>query len=64
MEFSLPGLPPIWIDLAVPLMALILCGPLWIGLGPNELVTAGLIVPMLMLSVLAHEIGHAVMAKR
>ena len=45
-------------------MALILCGPLWIGLSPNELATASLIVPMLTMSVLAHELGHALMAKR
>jgi Zn-dependent protease len=63
-ELRLRGLPPIWIDLAVPVVALILCGPVWIGLSPNELATGSLIVPMLMLSILAHELGHALVARR
>ncbi|MBR0663137.1 hypothetical protein GXW71_02095 [Roseomonas hellenica] len=63
LAFSLPGLPPIWVHASAPLVALLLTLPLWTH-GVNGRWTAALVAPAIMLSVLAHELGHALMARR
>lgn len=64
LEIALPGLPPIWTHISLPVVALLVTAPLWWGFHIGGLSVAAIVIPALMLSVLAHEMGHALVARR
>lgn len=64
LEFKLAGLPPIWIHGGLPIVAIFLTFPLWYGFHAAGIKTAAIVVVGTILSLLAHELGHALMARR
>ncbi|THK33655.1 hypothetical protein EHS39_34985 [Ensifer sp. MPMI2T] len=64
LEFRVAGLPPVWIHVSLPVVAIMITLPLWHGFHPQKLIAAVLIVIGIIASVFAHELGHALMAKR
>jgi Zn-dependent protease len=63
-EIQAPGLPPIWIHYSAPLVPILLTAPLWLPFRTKGVAAAAMIVGAFMLSILAHELGHVVMARR
>lgn len=64
LAFAPPGLPPVWMHPGTPVVAILLTAPLWARFQSQGLAAAALVVPLLILSVLAHELGHALAARR
>jgi len=64
LEFRFPGQLTIQLYLGMPLVATLLTYPLWRGFRADGLIAAVLVGIGAMLSVLAHELGHAAVAKR
>lgn len=64
LEFRIAGLPPVWIHVSLPVVAIMITFPLWHDFHPQKLVAAAIIVVGIIASVLAHELGHALMARR
>ncbi|WP_338663708.1 M50 family metallopeptidase [Pararoseomonas sp. SCSIO 73927] len=64
VTLRIPGLPPLRADPGVLLVPLVATFPLWWGLRGNSPWVAAIVVPGLILSVLAHELGHAITAQR
>jgi Zn-dependent protease len=64
LEFRISRLPPIRLYIGMPLVALLLTVPLWRGFHLQGLATAALVALGIISSVLAHELGHAIVAKR
>lgn len=64
LAFAPPGLPPVWMHPGTPIVAVLLTAPLWARFQSQGLAAAALVVPLLILSVLAHELGHALVARR
>lgn len=59
IELRIGGLPPIWMHMGIVIIACLVTFPLWIELHAGGLATAGIVIPGIILSVLAHELGHA-----
>lgn len=64
LEFRLFGWPPVWVHWSAPAVALFLTAGFWLTFHARPLATAATIVPGIMLSILAHELGHALAARR
>ena len=64
VELRLQGLPPIWMHAGMPLVAIVLTSPLWSRFNAPGVETAVLVAAGFILSVLAHELGHALTAQR
>lgn len=64
LEFSYPAWPTIRLYFGMPLVAALLTYPLWRSFRADGLIAAVLVGVCAMLSVLAHELGHAAVAKR
>ncbi len=57
-------MPPVWIHAGLPAVAIAITYPLWHGFHPANLVAAGIVIIGIMLSILAHELSHALTARR
>lgn len=64
LEFHHPALPAIQLYLGMPIVAVLLTYPLWRSFRADGLIAAVLVILGTMLSVLAHELGHAAVAQR
>ncbi|WP_164736480.1 metalloprotease [Rhizobium vallis] len=64
LEFRLASLPPIWIHGGLPIVAIFLTFPLWHGFHGPGIKTAAIVVVGIIFSLLAHELGHALIAHR
>jgi len=64
LELRVGGLPPIWIHVGLPLITLFITFPLWHRFEPPRLIAATIVIVGMMLSILAHELGHALTARR
>lgn len=64
LEFRFRALPPIWIHYSLLFLAIFTTAPLWLGFHPKWIATAFIVICGIILSVLAHELAHALMARR
>jgi Zn-dependent protease len=64
LEIYRPGWPPVWIHASMPFVALLLTSGLWLPFRAHGLWVAAMVIPGAMLSVVAHELGHALVARR
>lgn len=64
LEVDIRGLPPISIHWSVALVAAFIALPLWDGLRARDLIAGGIVIAGILLSILAHELGHALTARR
>lgn len=63
VELTIDGLPPIWLHIGIVIIAFFMTFPLWGRFNATGFIAAGFVIVGLILSVLAHELGHAVMAR-
>jgi stage IV sporulation protein FB len=63
LELRIGELPPIWIHVGLPLITLFIAFPLWHRFEPTRLIAAAVVIVGMMLSALAHELGHALTAR-
>ncbi len=59
IELRIGGLPPVWVHMGILIVACLVTFPLWIELHTRGFVTAAIVIPGIILSILAHEVGHA-----
>ena len=64
LEFSLFGWPPVLVHWSMPAVTLLLTAGLWLPFRARPLAVATVVIPGIMLSILAHELGHALVARR
>ncbi|MDR9804682.1 M50 family metallopeptidase [Rhizobium hidalgonense] len=57
-------MPPIWIHVGLPVVAILVTFPLWNGFHPKGIMAAAIVIAGIIVSLLAHELGHAFMARR
>lgn len=63
LEFRFGNLPPIWIHFGLPLLAIFITAPLWGGFHPKWMAVAAIVIFGIILSLLAHELAHALAAR-
>ncbi len=64
LEISVASLPRVWVHVSLPVVAIMITLPLWHGFHPQKLIAAAIIVVGVIASIFAHELGHALMARR
>jgi Zn-dependent protease len=64
MEVTVGRLPPVWAHVSLPIIAAAIAFPLWHRLDLAQVTAAAIVMVGLMLSLLAHEFGHALTARR
>ncbi|CCE94739.1 putative transmembrane protein [Sinorhizobium fredii HH103] len=64
LEISVASLPRVWVHVSLPVVAIMITLPLWHGFHPQKLIAAAIIVVGVIASIFAHELRHALMARR
>ena len=63
VELTIAGLPPIWLHIGIVIIAFFMTFPLWGRFNATGFIAASFVMVGIILTVLAHELGHAVMAR-
>ena len=63
LELTIAGLPPIWFHGGIMIVAFFLTFPLWSRFSATGFIAAGLVAVGIILSILAHELGHSLTAR-
>jgi len=64
LAFRLPDGVPVYTQYSFGLIALLVTAPLWLQWRLSSMIIAVAVIPIMYLSILAHELGHKVAARR
>jgi stage IV sporulation protein FB len=64
MEVTVGRLPPVWAHVSLPIIAIAIAFPLWHRFFLPSVFAACIVIVGVVLSLLAHELGHALTARR